>query len=251
MRTLLKSSVIAAFVVSLVASLGCDQSPLTPGANYKMLIAANPTTVSVDPSATPPTATSTLTATVLSDTGVPQKGYAVYFSTDGGLLASASNPVKTDSNGNAHDTLTVGTLDAAAINVTATSTTLTATVKVTKTTLDPCAANTAPTAGIVVTATPDPGAVGDTVRFSASASSSTDSPRNVILGYQWTCLGGTPFGVLTADTVACDYVVGSVTKIYSVTLVVKDDGLGDSPPTCQKSSVAATQSVTVAVATVQ
>lgn len=247
MRTLLKSSVIAAFVVSLIVASGCVQSPLTPGANYKILLAANPTTVSVDPSATPPTATSTLTATVLSDLGVPQKGYAVYFTTDGGLLSSASQPVKTDSNGNAHDTLTVGTSDPASINVTATSTTLTATVKVTKSTVDPCAANTAPTAGIVVTGTPDPGAVGATVRFSASASSSTDPPRNVITGYQWTCVGGTPFGSLTADTVACDYVVASVTKIYTVTLVVKDDGLGNSPPTCQKSSVAATQSVTVSV----
>jgi hypothetical protein len=73
-----------------------------------MTALANPSSVVVDPSNPSETKQVAIVATVLSDTGIPQKGFTVYFTTDGGTLASNSQGIKTDSSGVARDTLTVG-----------------------------------------------------------------------------------------------------------------------------------------------
>ena len=244
MRTMMRAWMIAVFLAALAIASGCEDSPVTAGKDFKLILLANPTTVRVNPSnpGTPPT--SALVATIVSDKGVPQKGFVVFFTSNGGDLASNTQGVTTDTDGNARDTLTVGAQDPAEISVTATSTTLTQTVKVTKTTVDPCAANAAPTAAFTAS-TPAAGSPGDARPVNLSSTSSDASP-GVIKTYAWDCGNGMQGG--SASTATCNYVVGTDTKIYTITLTVTDDGLGGAGPTytCQKSSTI-THPVTIGV----
>jgi len=232
MRTMMTAWLIALFLAVLAIASGCEDSPATAGKDFEMILLANPSTVRID--ATHPTPTSTLVATIVNATGAPQKGLLVFFTSDGGELASASQGVETDTNGNAFDTLTVSALDSAEIEVTATSTTLTQSVTVEKTTVDACTANPAPTAAFLVS-NPDPGHAGDTRVVNPTSTASDISP-GVIVSYAWDCGNGTTGG--TTSTPTCSYTVGTVTKLYTITMTVKDDGLGGAGPTyqCQKTS---------------
>jgi len=233
MRTMVTAWMIAAFLAVLAIASGCEDSPMTAGKDFKMILIANPSSVRIDP-VNDPTPTSTLVATIVNATGAPQKGFLVFFSSNGGELASDTQGIATDSNGNAYDTLTVSAQDPAEISVTATSTTLTQTVKVAKTVFDACAANAAPTAAFTAS-TPAPGNPDDTRQVSLNSTSSDTSP-GVIQTYVWDCGNGLP-GV-GDQTATCDYVVGAVTRSYTITLTVTDNGFGGPGPTytCQKST---------------
>jgi hypothetical protein len=242
MRNLSTTSVIGTFLVALALGSGCEQTPLTPGANFKMTLTANPTNVHVD--ATTP-ATSTIAATILSDTGVPQPGYSVYFTASSGKLDS-TNAVKTGSDGRALDVLTVTVTDQTAITVTATATPLSSTVTVTQN--GACDAGIAPVAVITnVPTTVQTGAAKSTVTVSPSGSSSTDTAPGTIVEYDWTCGNGTS---ATGATPTCSYTVGdtgTANKVYNITLIVKDDGCCGLGLACQKSSAPATETVTIGV----
>lgn len=245
MRTMVSAWMIAAFLAVLAIASGCEDSPVNIGKGFEMILLANPSTVRVDPSQPDSNPTVALIATIVSDTGVPKEGVVVFFTSNGGALASANQGVTTDGNGTARDTMTVGAEDPAEISVTATATTLTKTVKVTKTIVDACAANTAPTAEFLVS-NPPPGLVGTTSVVSPTDSSSDASP-GVITSYAWDCGNGSSGGVTSTPT--CSYVVGTVSGIFNIKLTVKDDGSGGAGPTypCQKSSTIS-HSVTVSVA---
>src|SRR5260221_9025245 len=113
-----------------------------------MTVVGRPSTVLIDPPNGHDQDTTSIVATVIASTGVPQKGLTVIFSNTGGVLTSGTAGVKTDAGGIATDTLTVRASDPAEITITATSGSLTQTVKVTKTTV---ATNRPPVATIVAT----------------------------------------------------------------------------------------------------
>jgi hypothetical protein len=187
MRTLTTTSLIAAFLAALLLAPGCEDSPLTAGANYKMILFANPTALRFDPAHPDPPPTASIVATIVSDTGIPQKGYLVYFSSNGGVLSSGTQGIKTDANGAATDTLTVGAQDPPSITVTATSTTLTQNVTVTKTIVG---ANHPPVATIVASPTVQQ-AAGRPVGFDGSTSSDPDA-GDYIAHYKWVVTSSNP-----------------------------------------------------------
>jgi hypothetical protein len=158
----------------------CEDSPLTAGADYTMTLIAQPQAVLVNPAAGIDSGTSTLIATVLNADSVPQSGITVFFSNEGGTLASGANGVKTNGSGVAIDTLTVTADDPATFDVTATSASLTESVTITRTTV---ATNHPPVAGII--ASPDgQQAVGEQVIFDGSGSSDPDED-DIITMYKW------------------------------------------------------------------
>lgn len=77
-------------------------------------------------------------------------------------------------------------------------------------------------------------------------STSSDPSPGVIQTYAWDCGNGLP-GV-GDQTATCDYVIGAVTKSYTITLTVTDNGLGGvGPPySCQKSA-STTRTVSIGV----
>jgi hypothetical protein len=206
---------------------GCEDSPVTVGKDYQIYVVALPPTVRAAPWA------SRIVATIVSDTGVPKKGFLVFFSADGGELASGSEPVRTDSNGNAFDTLTIDPDGPGDITVTATSTSLSDSVTVTN---GACAANPAPTANF--TAGPPVLNTVTGLKEVDLTSTSVDTEDGVITSYEWDCGNATSGGTLATAT--CSYTpppVGGTAVSYTITLTVKDDGLGGSAPySCQKSS---------------
>ncbi len=231
-RTLTTTLVLSAFLAGLAIATGCTDSPLAVGANFKLNLIANPSSVNVDPSNPGNTATSTLVASVVDGNGVPQKGYAVIFSSDGGALSSGTSAVTTDSSGNAYDTLTVGVSDGTTINITATCSTLSATAKVTKNTIDPCANNTAPTAVITGGGALPSGQLDATL----NGSGSTD-PETSITNYAWDCGNGVTDAGPNLTQMTCTYAGPVQTpQTKSVKLTVTDAGLPDG--TCKKTATA-------------
>jgi len=237
MRKMMTAWLIALFLAVLAIASGCEDSPVTVGKDFQMFLLANPASVRIDGS--DDTAVSTLVATIVNAAGAPQRGILVFFSSDGGELASNPQGIKTDSNGNAFATLTVSAQDQEQIKVTATSTTLTDTATVTK-----ACSNSAPTADFSVTS-PTPGAVGVEKTVTPTDVSANDVDGQVV-SYTWDCGNATP--VVTTPTPSprtCTYTVEATTKIYTIKLTVKDDGLDGNPLLCQRSS---TVSHTVTVA---
>lgn len=173
MRTMMKSSVIAAFLAILVLAVGCEDTALTPGTDFTMTLIASPSTVAVDDSAT-------LVATVLSDTGVPQKGITVLFATTGGELTPTGTGVKTNSDGNAIASLKVLDSSPAETTVTAVSGTLTQTVKVNKASTP---VNHAPVAAIVAQPATDQ-SVNQLVVFKGDTSTDPDAGDS-IADFHW------------------------------------------------------------------
>ena len=238
MRTFMKASMFAAFLATLAIATGCEDSPVAIGKDFRIYLLANPSTVDVDPQNPPdPPPTSTIIATVVNDTGVPQKGVNVYFTTTSGTLASNTQPVTTDSNGNAYDVLTVAIVGPAETTVTATATSLTESVKITKTG-GPCAANTAPIARITPTTLPAiPAGEIDTSYDTPLLSGSTSSdPGGGIASYSWTCFEGD--NPSTGVEVICTYVYDDVPRSYTIELVVTDNGIAGDPDCALSSSPA-------------
>jgi len=159
MRTLMTAWMIALFLVILAVASGCEDSPVTAGEGDQIYLVALPPTVHVDPDNATAPMTSTIVATIVNATGVPKKDVLVFFGSDGGELASGSQPVSTDSNGNAYDVLTIQPSGPGDIPVVATSTSLTQTVTVTN---GACDDNPAPTASFPAVTNPPPGLQGET-----------------------------------------------------------------------------------------
>ena len=132
MWTLMRASMTAAFLAALVFAVGCEDTPITVGKDSTMTLVASPSTVLIDPAQGIDSAQSSIVATILNASGVPQKGITVFFSNSGGVLASGGAGVVTNSGGNALDVLTVRSVDGAEISVSATSAALTKSVKVAK-----------------------------------------------------------------------------------------------------------------------
>lgn len=243
MRNLLRTSMLMAFLAALALATGCEDSPLTVGADFTMTLVPNPSSLTFAPAGPPQDVT--LRAAIFSDTGVPQRGLTVLFSTNSGTLRSLGNGVRTDADGIALDVLTVANDAPAQVSVTATSGTLSETKQIPKTTAGVCDANAAPTANFIVS-NPTPGPAGAPKPVSPT-STSTDAAPGVITSYSWDCGNATSGG--TAAVGACNYVVGSATTIYTITLTVMDDGTGAASPPypCQKSGTI-THTVTIAFA---
>src|SRR5262245_1796775 len=243
MSRTMKGSMIAAFLVALAAATGCEDSPVTAGKHFQIYVIALPPTVRVDPDNPTDPLTSRIVATIVSDTGAPQKGLLVFFSADGGELSSGNQPVRTDANGNAFDTLTIDPDGPGDITVTASSTSLSDSVTVTN---GACTANAAPAPPVFTVPTPvdGPTAGEKTVNLTATA---TDN--GTIVSWSWDCGNQTSGGTGTTPTPVgtCVYAVGTGSQIYQITLTVKDNGLGGTGPTyaCQKSAFK-TNSVTIA-----
>lgn len=233
MSRTLKGSMIAAFLAALVAAPGCEDSGISAGKDYQMYLVALPPTVHVDPDDPTAPLTSRIVATIVTDTGVPKEGLLVFFGADGGTLSSNNQPVETDSNGNAFDTLTLDPGGPGDVTVVATSTALSDSVTVTN---GACAANPAPVAEFPVPANPAAGNVGEIVSVNLSAATSSDTAPGLIVSYAWNCGNGTSGG--TTASAVCEYTVTSTKQTYQITLTIKDNGLGGSGPTyaCQKSS---------------
>ncbi len=187
MRTLMRASMIAAFLAALAIASGCEDSPVTAGKDFTMGLVATPSTVVIDPPHGINEADATIVATVLNATGAPQTGLTVYFSNTSGVLASGTAGVLTNANGIATDVLTVRSEDTAEITITATSGTLSKTVEVTKAT---AVVNRPPVAAIVA----DPAsqqASGRAVVFDGSNSSDPDT-GDFITNYRWVITSTNP-----------------------------------------------------------
>jgi len=180
MRTLMRTSMIAAFLAALALAVGCEDSPLAPGKDFTMALVASPSTVLIDPAQGIDSAQSSIVATILNASGVPQKGITVFFSNSGGVLASGGAGVVTDSGGNALDVLTVRSVDGAEISVSATSAALTKSVKVAKSTV----ATNRPPVPLIVPTPRDEQVLGRSVVFDGSNSSDPDTGDFVTM-YKW------------------------------------------------------------------
>jgi len=187
MRTLMRSSMTAAFLVALAIASGCEDSPVTAGKDFTMGLVATPSTVVIDPPHGISSAETTIVATVLNVGGAPQSGLTVYFSNTSGVLASGTGGVMTNGNGIASDVLTVRSQDTAEITVTASSGSLTQTVKVTKTT---AAVNRPPVAVIVATPAAQQ-TKNKTVVFDGSSTSDPDT-GDFISFYRWVITSTNP-----------------------------------------------------------
>ena len=190
MRTMLRTSTAAAVaLLAVVAALstGCEDSPLTAGSDFTMSLVAKPGTVVIDPGQGITSAETSIVATVLNADGVPQQGINVFFSNNGGTLASGSKAIKTDNAGIATDKLTVTSSDGAEIEVTATSASLIKTVTVIKSAV---AVNRPPSAGIAASPQHEQ-AVGQPVVFDGSGSSDPDQ-NDFITMYKWVITSTNP-----------------------------------------------------------
>jgi hypothetical protein len=246
MRTMIMSGIVAAFLVVLAIASGCEDSPVTAGKDDQMFVVALPPTVHVDPDDPTAPMESTIVATVVNATGTPKSGLLVFFSSSGGELASSTQPVETDSNGNAYDTLTMLPGGPGDVTVTATSTSLTETATVTN---GACEANVPPTASFTVG---DQTSNADGTKSVEVTSTSTDvapTPPGAIKSYDWDCGNASPVGTTAIET--CTYRPGTASTVYTIRLTVRDNGLGGSGPTyaCQKSGTT-THTVTIAAAPV-
>ena len=185
MRTTTRLSLGAAFLAVLACAVGCEDTALTPGADFTMSLVARPSAVLID--ATHPEGQASIVATVFSDTGVPQSGITVLFSSSGGTLSSGNGGVKTDNDGNAIDTLTLDSNSPAEITVTANSAALTQTVTVNKTSTP---VNHPPVAAIVASPAVEQ-AVGRLVVFDGSTSTDADA-GDFVETYDWVVTSSAP-----------------------------------------------------------
>jgi hypothetical protein len=224
---MMTTSVIAAFLAVLALATGCEDSGLTAAKDDQMYLVALPPNVPFDENGM----ASQIVATIVSSTGAPRKGVQVFFSCDGGTLDSQGQPVSTDSSGHAYDLLKLQPDGPGSISVIATSTSLTKTVTVTN---GACASNTAPTAEFPAPTNPAAGHTGDTATVNLNGGASADTGGNIV-SYEWTCGNLTSGGNTSSGT--CEYTVGAAKAVYTITLTVKDNGLGgEAPYTCQKSA---------------
>jgi hypothetical protein len=181
--------------------------------------------------ATHPQGQASIVATVFSDTGVPQKGITVLFSSTGGTLSSGNGGVETDNDGNAIDTLTVDSTSPAEVSVTAVSAALTQTVKVNKTSTP---VNHAPVATIVASPAVEQ-SVGKQVVFDGSTSADADT-GDFIETYDWVVTSTAPDPGKTnplvnhATTPSISFSSFTNPQTLTVTLIVSDHFALASPP---------------------
>lgn len=179
-------SIATLSALSLVAALGCVSSPLFAPSDGQILLSANPAAIVLDEFADPPviTASTVVSAQVLNTNGIPQAGVTVFFTTNGGELASAPagqeiNALETDDNGFVSDTLTLQLGDPTSITVTARSGALTGTIAVEKSEVPP---NQLPFP--VINITPANSALLDQV-VDHDGSASSDPDGDAITCFQW------------------------------------------------------------------
>ncbi|HZN55334.1 MAG TPA: hypothetical protein VFB67_08425 [Candidatus Polarisedimenticolaceae bacterium] len=189
MRTTLRTPTAALLALAVVAALttGCEDSPLTAGADFTMSLVAKPGVVMIDPAQGIDSAQTSIVATVLNANGVPQQGIDVFFSNNGGVLGSANKAVKTNNAGIATDVLTVSSSDAAEIEITATSASLTKTITVTKSTTP---VNRPPNPGIAASPQHEQ-ASGKPVVFDGSGSSDPDNDDFITM-WKWVITSTNP-----------------------------------------------------------
>jgi hypothetical protein len=178
---------MAAMAAAAIVLPGCEDSPLTAGKDFTMTIIAQPGTVLINPPEGIDHAQATILATVLNANAVPQQGITVYFSNNGGTLASGKNGVKTNSGGVASDTLTVTSSDPVANVVTATSAALSESVTVTKSSV----VSNRPPVALIVASPAATAAAGQAVVFDGSGSSDPDT-GDFITMYKWVITSTNP-----------------------------------------------------------
>ena len=223
MRSSWKIAFIGAASVALILSTwllsGCDNTDPTAPKDSTIDLSANPSHLDFQTGET--SRHTTLTATVLDSEGVPVRDVAVHFSTTSGTLASGGDSVKTDHNGEAHDTLTLHvTDDDAEVKARAAgATTGTVTVSV-----NAPGENVAPVA--VITPTSPTPTLNQPFTFSGTSSHDSDG---VIKTYDWD-FGDSSSHASTATASHTDTHAGT----FSVSLTVADDGDGncDGTATC-------------------
>ncbi|MEE8411253.1 MAG: Ig-like domain-containing protein, partial [Acidobacteriota bacterium] len=167
-------------------ALGCVNSPLYAPSDGQILVSANPAAIVLDEFADPPvtTGSTVVSAHVLDTNGIPQVGVTVFFTTNGGELASAPagqapNALETNDNGFVSDTLTLQLGDPTTVTVTARSGALTGTIAVEKSEVPP---NQSPFA--IIDIEPAGSALfGQTVIYDAT--SSIDPDGDPITCYWW------------------------------------------------------------------
>jgi hypothetical protein len=205
----------AAFALTLLLSVGCEDTAVTPGEDFTMSLIARPSAVLID--ATHPQGQASLVATVYSDTGAPQSGIRVLFSTTAGTLTSGNTGIETNGDGSAVDTLTIDESAPAEVTVSAVAGTLAQTVKVTKT-----AGNRAPTAVIVATPATE-AAINRPVTFDGTTSSDPDTADTK--SYSWR-VESIPFGVISSNVLTPTLVFPNgfnAAQTLKVTLTVTDN----------------------------
>lgn len=243
MRTMMRATMVAAFLAGLALATGCEDTPLLAGKDFKMTLVAEE-----DPAAAEPTWN--IIASVVNDTNVAQSGITVFFSTtNGGSLLHGSQGVSTHSDGRAVDVLTLLPGAPTSITVTATSAALTKTVTITTTGAGICDINTPPTAVIVPsgTQTLPAGVTGTAHDLLLDGTQSTDlQTLGANLHFLWDCQGSN--SLKTTPTATCTYTNGATEGNFTVTLTVTDDGLVGHESECELTATA-TIDVTVPKAT--
>ena len=142
----------------------------------------------------------------------PQNGLSLNFSATGGALASHGLAVKTDTTGQADDTLRVYTSDPDSITASVTDGVRTSSVVIHKTVLGPPVANAGPDQTVPCT--------GDSsAQVTLNGSGSTDA-NNDIASYEWFEFYGTPQQVLLDHGQMVEVVLSTGT--HTITLVVTD-----------------------------
>lgn len=101
------AGIVAMLIVAGLMFAGCEDSDLTAPTDGIIDLAVNPSTIVIDPNNGPDEATAQVIASAFDNGGQPLQNLSVLFSTGGGLLTSAGNPIQTDASGIAIDTLTV------------------------------------------------------------------------------------------------------------------------------------------------
>ena len=171
-----------AFALTLLLSVGCEDTAVTPGEDATMSLVARPSAVLID--AAHLQGEASLVATVYSATGAPQSSVRVVFSTTAGTLASGNAGIETNGDGSAIDTLTIDDTAPAEITVTAIAGTLTQTTKVNKT-----GGNHAPTA-VIVTTPASEAMINRSVTFDGSTSSDPDTGDTKTYDWQFASTAG-------------------------------------------------------------
>lgn len=211
---------------ALLTATGCEKDEPAADSDWVIDVSADPASFDlVDPD-NPPHAT--IRAFVFNDIGQPQQGIGLRFITDAGSLASGGKIVKTDSRGEASDTLTVTDNATVLVKSGAAEGKVDITVG---------AQNEAPTALISISPRTST-RVGTTAQFSGSQSEDIDG---LVERYVWTIsygLGRIPneterptFCTTTGDpgTEICDTTQSAFTRTYTegshleLSLTVYDD----------------------------
>ncbi|RMG49169.1 MAG: hypothetical protein D6718_00225 [Acidobacteria bacterium] len=193
---------------------GCEDTEPAAKASWIIELSANPASIDVGPGEA---GTSQITAVLFNENGTPQSGIGIRFSTTAGSLASGGALVKTDSRGEAHDTLTTSV----PATVTAKSGAVSDQVEITVGQLTP------PSASLVISPSGQQ-RVGGAVLFSGS--SSTPGSAGDIETYEFTISSSDPSSNETVSSTA-----STITRTYTtpqtldVTLRVIDSaGLSDA-----------------------